>query len=58
MKEFSRCSNINSYFITTCSVRLYIDFLMAKYAAHQHNWEVKPCNYIQTISVHPCQEKH
>lgn len=62
MKEFSHCSNISSYIITIYSVRLYIDFLIAKNAAHQHNREaqvkVKPCNYIQTISVHCCQEKH
>ena len=62
MKEFSHCSNINSYIITMYSVRLYIDFLIAKNAAHQHNREAqvkaKLCNYIQTILVHPCQEKH
>lgn len=59
MKEFSHCSNINPYLVTMYSVRLYIVFLLAKNAAHQHNQEiyVKLCNYIQTISAHPCQEK-
>lgn len=43
------------------SVRLYIDFLLAKNAAHQHDQEaqvqIKLCNYIQSILAHPCQEK-
>lgn len=62
MKEFGHCSSINSYIITIYGVKLYIDSLIAKNAAHRHNWEVeikvKLCNYKQTVSVHSCQEKH
>lgn len=49
MKEFGHRSNINSYIITIYGVKLYIDSLIAKNAAHWHNRKVeikvKLCNY-------------